>query len=173
MKVIFRLCILLILFNACNKVDLHEKIDQLESIAPVRADSAYNALNAIPHDDLSGQDLIKWSLLFSHLADSLGKAIPSDTLLERSARYLRMNDKENIKDNAFINHYLGRAYAKADKNEDALATYLYVIEMLEKAGDKSLSNLLGYTYSYAADLYLKEYDPKQARLFYRKAALNF
>lgn len=173
MKVVLKLCVLLVLFNACNKVDHKKTMDQLESLTPIYSDSAYNGLKALGNTELSGPDLIRWSLLYSHLADSLGKPMPSDTILERSARFLRMNEKENIRDNAYINHYLGRAYAKAGKNEDALATYLYVLEMLEKAADTSLTNLLGYTYSYAADLYLKEYDPKQARLFYRKAASNF
>ncbi|MGL4779699.1 MAG: tetratricopeptide repeat protein, partial [Bacteroidales bacterium] len=148
-------------------------MDQLELLAPTQGDSVYNTLKTMPYAELSGKELIRWTLLFSQLADSLGKSIPSDTILERSVRYVRMNDKDNLKDNAYMNHYLGRSYAKSGKNEDALASYLYVIEMLEKAGDNSLSNLLGYTYSYAADLYLKEYDPKQARLFYRKAAFYF
>lgn len=124
MKVVLKLCVLLVLFNACNKVDHKKTMDQLESLTPIYSDSAYNGLKALGNTELSGPDLIRWSLLYSHLADSLGKPMPSDTILERSARFLRMNEKENLRDNAYINHYLGRAYAKAGKNEDALATYL-------------------------------------------------
>lgn len=170
MKSIFAITLILILLCfACSNNTHNHLVNQAETLIETNPDSAYFLLNSITVPDKLNDELFAhWCMLLGKVSDNLHKEMPYVFYLIQAQTWYGKHG--TIDERIQIGLYLGRSYVKEKRYDEAMNTYLRVLDL---AKDGKVYNLAGYICSYIADLYELKDLFDQARKKYREGAEYF
>ena len=165
MKHLFTIILSLLLLTACGERERvqFEKLQQIDSIAEVNADSAVALINAINRDSLSDHDnKYYYDLLKIRTNDKAYIAHTSDSAILSVINYFENNDFNNLLPVAY--YYGGRVYSDLGDAPQAL-------EYFHKALDCENINthIEAVTYSQMAEIYSNQKVFELAIPAYKKA----
>ena len=165
MKHLFTIILSLLLLTACGERERvqFEKLQQIDSIAEVNADSAVALINAINRDSLSGDNnKYYYDLLKIRTNDKAYIAHTSDSAILSVINYFENNDFNNLLPVAY--YYGGRVYSDLG---DAPQAIEYFLKALDCPNINSLT--MAVAYAQIAGIYCGQEAYDLAAPAYKKA----
>ena len=170
MKSIFAITLILILLcSACKNNTHNHFVNQAETLIETNPDSAYLLLKSITMPDKLNDELFAhWCMLLGKVSDDLHKDMPYVSYLIQAQTWYEKDG--TIDERIQIGLYLGRSYVEEKRYDEAMNTYLRVLDLAKEGKEY---NLAGYICSYMADLYELKDLFDQARKKYQEGAEYF
>lgn len=125
--------------------------------------------DSVAHPELLSPEVnARWCLMLCQLADSIGTPLPLMDDLDRARYYWER--KGNSHKQALANYYLGRKLKEEKLIKPALKILLDAVKFCSEGND---IELLGFIYTYIAELYYEQYDFQLAKDKFLEAASYF
>ncbi len=161
-----------IMQDCTNEAD-RNAIRQMEQAAPLMQsdpEAAHVLLtDSVAHPELLSPEVnARWCLMLCQLADSIGTPLPLMDDLDRARYYWER--KGNSHKQALANYYLGRKLKEEKLIKPALKILLDAVKFCSEGND---IELLGFIYTYIAELYYEQYDFQLAKDKFLEAASYF
>ena len=159
--------------QGCTNEADRNAIRQMEQAEPLMQSDpkAAHALlaDSIVHPELLSPNInARWCLMLCQLADSIGTSLPYMDDLEQAKYYWER--KGSPHDQALANYYLGRKLKEERLIKPAMKILLEAVRFCSEGNDM---NLLGFIYTYIAELYYEQYDFPLAKDKFLEAASYF
>ena len=161
-----------IMQDCTNEAD-RNAIRQMEQAAPLMQSDPEVAhvllTDSVAHPELLSPEVnARWCLMLCQLADSIGTPLPLMDDLDRARYYWER--KGNSHKQALANYYLGRKLKEEKLIKPALKILLDAVKFCSEGND---IELLGFIYTYIAELYYEQYDFQLAKDKFLEAASYF
>ena len=161
-----------IMQDCTNEAD-RNAIRQMEQAAPLMQSDPEVAhvllTDSVAHPELLSPEVnARWCLMLCQLADSIGTPLPLMDDLDRARDYWER--KGNSHKQALANYYLGRKLKEEKLIKPALKILLDAVKFCSEGND---IELLGFIYTYIAELYYEQYDFQLAKDKFLEAASYF
>ena len=159
--------------QGCTNEADRNAIRQMEQAAPLMQ-SDPEAAHALLTDSVAHPELLspevnaRWCLMLCQLADSIGTPLPLMDDLDRARYYWER--KGNSHKQALANYYLGRKLKEEKLIKPAMKILLDAVKFCSEGND---IELLGFIYTYIAELYYEQYDFQLAKDKFLEAASYF
>lgn len=159
--------------QGCTNEADRNAIRQMEQAAPLMQsdpEAAHVLLaDSVAHPELLSPEVnARWCLMLCQLADSIGTPLPLMDDLDRARYYWER--KGNSHKQALANYYLGRKLKEEKLIKPALKILLDAVKFCSEGND---IELLGFIYTYIAELYYEQYDFQLAKDKFLEAASYF
>ena len=161
------------IMQGCTNEADRNAIRQMEQAAPLMLsdpEAAHILLaDSVAHPELLSPEVnARWCLMLCQLADSIGTPLPLMDDLDRARYYWER--KGNSHKQALANYYLGRKLKEEKLIKPALKILLDAVKFCSEGND---IELLGFIYTYIAELYYEQYDFQLAKDKFLEAASYF
>ncbi|WP_338578747.1 hypothetical protein NEE14_014555 [Parabacteroides sp. AD58] len=161
------------IMQGCTNETDRNAIRQMEQAAPLMQsdpEAAHVLLaDSVAHPELLSPEVnARWCLMLCQLADSIGTPLPLMDDLDRARYYWER--KGNSHKQALANYYLGRKLKEEKLIKPALKILLDAVKFCSEGND---IELLGFIYTYIAELYYEQYDFQLAKDKFLEAASYF
>ena len=161
------------IMQGCTNEADRNAIRQMEQAAPLMQsdpEAAHVLLaDSVAHPELLSPEVnARWCLMLCQLADSIGTPLPLMDDLDRARYYWER--KGNSHKQALANYYLGRKLKEEKLIKPALKILLDAVKFCSEGND---IELLGFIYTYIAELYYEQYDFQLAKDKFLEAASYF
>lgn len=161
------------IMQGCTNEADRNAIRQMEQAAPLMQSDPEVAhvllADSVAHPELLSPEVnARWCLMLCQLADSIGTPLPLMDDLDRARYYWER--KGNSHKQALANYYLGRKLKEEKLIKPALKILLDAVKFCSEGND---IELLGFIYTYIAELYYEQYDFQLAKDKFLEAASYF
>ena len=161
------------IMQGCTNEADRNAIRQMEQAAPLMQsdpEAAHGLLaDSVAHPELLSPEVnASWCLMLCQLTDSIGTPLPLMDDLDRARYYWER--KGNSHKQALANYYLGRKLKEEKLIKPALKILLDAVKFCSEGND---IELLGFIYTYIAELYYEQYDFQLAKDKFLEAASYF
>lgn len=161
------------IMQGCTNEADRNAIRQMEQAAPLMQSDPEVAhvllADSVAHPELLSPEVnARWCLMLCQLADSIGTPLPLMDDLDRARYYWER--KGNSHKQALANYYLGRKLKEERLIKPALKILLDAVKFCSEGNDMEL---LGFIYTYIAELYYEQYDFLLAKDKFLEAASFF
>ena len=161
------------IMQGCTNEADRNAIRQMEQAAPLMLSDPETAhillADSVAHPELLSPEVnARWCLMLCQLADSIGTPLPLMDDLDRARYYWER--KGNSHKQALANYYLGRKLKEEKLIKPALKILLDAVKFCSEGND---IELLGFIYTYIAELYYEQYDFQLAKDKFLEAASYF
>ena len=161
------------IMQGCTNEADRNAIRQMEQAAPLMQsdpEAAHVLLtDSVAHPELLSPEVnARWCLMLCQLADSIGTPLPLMDDLDRARYYWER--KGSPHDQALAYYYLGRKLKEEKLIKPAMKILLDAVKFCSEGND---IELLGFIYTYIAELYYEQYDFQLAKDKFLEAASYF
>lgn len=161
------------IMQGCTNEADRNAIRQMEQAAPLMQsdpEAAHVLLaDSVTHPELLSPEVnARWCLMLCQLADSIGTPLPLMDDLDRTQYY--WESKGSPHDQALAYYYLGRKLKEEKLIKPAMKILLDAVKFCSAGNDMEL---LGFIYTYIAELYYEQYDFLLAKDKFLEAASFF
>ena len=159
--------------QGCTNEADRNAIRQMEQAAPLMQsdpEAAHVLLtDSVAHPELLSPEVnARWCLMLCQLADSISTPLPLMDDLDRARYYWER--KGSPHDQALAYYYLGRKLKEEKLIKPAMKILLDAVKFCSEGND---IELLGFIYTYIAELYYEQYDFQLAKDKFLEAASYF
>ena len=175
MKIFLALLVIALgwIMQGCTNEADRNAIRQMEQAAPLMQSDPEVAhvllADSVTHPELLSPEVnARWCLMLCQLADSIGTSLPLMDDLDRARYYWER--KGNSHKQALANYYLGRKLKEEKLIKPALKILLDAVKFCSEGNE---IELLGFIYTYIAELYYEQYDFQLAKDKFLEAASYF
>ena len=175
MKIFLALLVIALgwIMQGCTNEADRNAIRQMEQAAPLMQSDPEVAhvllADSVTHPELLSPEVnARWCLMLCQLADSIGTPLPLMDDLDRTRYY--WESKGSPHDQALAYYYLGRKLKEEKLIKPAMKILLDAVKFCSAGNDMEL---LGFIYTYIAELYYEQYDFLLAKDKFLEAASFF